>query len=206
MFHTQVQTCPCSGYFMSASHGASTQRQPPLFLAFLNTVEDDGKTRRIDSFDRGQGLLDVLNSYGLADAVPIPGPSQMTALHSLREAGYAVLSAMAAGRRPGREESLYLEMAVKSALFDAQFQFTETGLRVKASPLGGLHDHLVLSLSRLLQSPDLTRLRECKRCTHLFLDHGRGQGRRWCSMARCGNRAKAESFRKRHHGDDSRPA
>jgi len=191
---------------MTASDCATPQRPTPLFLAFLNTVEDDGKTRRIDSFDSGRGLLDVLDPYGLANAVPTPGPSQMTTLHSLREAGYAVLSAMAAGRRPGREESLYLEMAMKSALSDAQFQFTETGLRVKASPLGGLHDHLVLSLSRLLQSPDLSRLRECKRCTHLFLDHGRGKGRRWCSMARCGNRAKAESFRQRHHGEDARPA
>jgi predicted RNA-binding Zn ribbon-like protein len=60
-----------------------------------------------------------------------------------------------------------------------------------------LQDHLVLSLHDLLRRDDLVRLRECRRCTHLFLDHGRGRGRRWCAMARCGNRAKTEAFRAR---------
>jgi len=60
-----------------------------------------------------------------------------------------------------------------------------------------------LSLIDLMQRADLSRLRECKRCTHLFLDHGRGQGRRWCSMARCGNRAKAETFRARQRAQAS---
>jgi predicted RNA-binding Zn ribbon-like protein len=60
-----------------------------------------------------------------------------------------------------------------------------------------LQDHLVLSLHDLLRRDDLVRLRECRRCTHLFLDLGRGRGRRWCAMARCGNRAKTEAFRAR---------
>ncbi|MGH6819514.1 MAG: CGNR zinc finger domain-containing protein [Methylocella sp.] len=38
-------------------------------------------------------------------------------------------------------------------------------------------------------------MRECGRCTGLFLHHGRGLGRRWCRMNTCGNRAKIERFR-----------
>jgi hypothetical protein len=47
---------------------------------------------------------------------------------------------------------------------------------LEPGPLGGLHDTLVLGLMDLLQSDDLSRLRECRGCTHLFLDHGRGPG------------------------------
>jgi predicted RNA-binding Zn ribbon-like protein len=121
----------------------------------------------------------------------------MAALLDLRETAYALLSAMAAGRSPGREEALSLEATMKSVLQDAVFGFRGGGLKLGPGPLGGLHDRLVLSLFDLLQRPDLGRLCECGRCSHLFLDHGRGPGRRWCAMARCGNRAKAEAFRSR---------
>lgn len=167
-------------------------------LAFLNTVEDDGKTRKRDSFADGAEFVVLLQDAGLVPrGLPPPNPGQLTAIKSLREAGHAVLSAMAAGRRPGREEALTLEAAIKSAVQDASFTLGAKEFQILPGPLGGLHDRLALALLDLLQSPDLARLRECPRCTHLFLDHGRGPGRRWCSMARCGNRAKVESFRAR---------
>jgi predicted RNA-binding Zn ribbon-like protein len=40
-------------------------------------------------------------------------------------------------------------------------------------------------------------VRRCERCTLWFLDVSRGHGRRWCSMAICGNRAKAANYRAR---------
>jgi predicted RNA-binding Zn ribbon-like protein len=168
-------------------------------LTFLNTVTDDGKTRAQNSFASGEDLLATLAAAGLAPrAMRAPGAGQLAALIGLREAGYSVLSAMAAGRKPGREEALMLETAIKSTLQDASFTFRTGGFDIAPGPLGGLYDHVVLGLFDLLQRGDLDRLRECSRCTHLFLDHGRGRGRRWCSMARCGNRAKAETFRERH--------
>jgi predicted RNA-binding Zn ribbon-like protein len=54
---------------------------------------------------------------------------------------------------------------------------------------------VALSAASLLTSPDLARVRECagraEGCGWLFLDTGRGSGRRWCSMELCGNRSKA---------------
>ncbi|CAN5443978.1 CGNR zinc finger domain-containing protein [soil metagenome] len=46
------------------------------------------------------------------------------------------------------------------------------------------------------------RIRQCEGppCAVLFLDTSRKGDRRWCSMAACGNRAKAEGFRKRERG------
>lgn len=168
-------------------------------LAFVNSVADDGKTRTRDSFADAAGLVALLAQAGLArPGTPAPGRGQMLDLIALREAAYGVLSALAAQRRPDREEALTLESAIKAAVQDAAFAFSAKGLSLGPGPLGGLQDRLALALFDLLQRDDLDRLRECPRCTHLFLDHGRGQGRRWCSMARCGNRAKAETFRARH--------
>ncbi|MGH7660788.1 MAG: CGNR zinc finger domain-containing protein, partial [Vulcanimicrobiaceae bacterium] len=48
-------------------------------------------------------------------------------------------------------------------------------------------------------------LRTCEQddCQGLFLDRSRGERRRWCSMSRCGNRAKAAAFRLRKKEEQS---
>ncbi len=42
-------------------------------------------------------------------------------------------------------------------------------------------------------------LRRCEapECGAVFADRSRGRGRRWCAMARCGNRAKVAAYRRR---------
>jgi predicted RNA-binding Zn ribbon-like protein len=44
------------------------------------------------------------------------------------------------------------------------------------------------------------RVRECagERCPVVFLDTSRNGSRRWCSMERCGSRAKARAYYRRH--------
>lgn len=167
------------------------------FLAFVNTVTDDGKTRERDSFTTGAELLAQLGAVGLDRDCGAPATGQLRELRNLREAAYSVLSAIAAGHRPAHEDRLALEAAIKTAIADANLDLDGSQPAWRPGPLGGLHDRLALALADLLQSGDVRRLRECRRCTHLFLDRGRGTGRRWCSMARCGNRAKAQSFRDR---------
>jgi predicted RNA-binding Zn ribbon-like protein len=55
------------------------------------------------------------------------------------------------------------------------------------------------ALARLLCSEDLSNVKACEGpgCTLLFADHTKGHGRRWCSMAICGNRAKQAAHRNR---------
>jgi predicted RNA-binding Zn ribbon-like protein len=55
------------------------------------------------------------------------------------------------------------------------------------------------SASDLLTSAALDRVRECAGdgCGWLFLDTSKARRRRWCSMAVCGNRAKAQRHRRR---------
>jgi predicted RNA-binding Zn ribbon-like protein len=51
----------------------------------------------------------------------------------------------------------------------------------------------------LLGGPMARRIRRCAgvNCTLVFVDTSRPGRRRWCSMDRCGNRAKVRAFRKR---------
>jgi predicted RNA-binding Zn ribbon-like protein len=55
-------------------------------------------------------------------------------------------------------------------------------------------------MAKLVCSADFTQVKACegKVCTLLFLDETQRHGRRWCSMAICGNRAKAAAFAARN--------
>lgn len=50
------------------------------------------------------------------------------------------------------------------------------------------------SAAELLTSEQLAHVRECEgdKCDWLFIDASKNHSRRWCSMADCGNRAKAK--------------
>lgn len=56
---------------------------------------------------------------------------------------------------------------------------------------------IALAAARLVTTVDASRLRHCAApgCGAWFLDTSKGGRRRWCSMARCGNREKAATHR-----------
>jgi predicted RNA-binding Zn ribbon-like protein len=60
---------------------------------------------------------------------------------------------------------------------------------------------LALATAALLAGEDRRRIGLCGRCSWLFLDPSPTRRRRWCSMATCGNRAKAA----RHHARTTQP-
>jgi predicted RNA-binding Zn ribbon-like protein len=55
------------------------------------------------------------------------------------------------------------------------------------------------ALAKFVCEEDFARVKACEghSCTLVFADHTRGQARRWCSMAICGNRAKQAAHRNR---------
>src|SRR5262249_42198913 len=58
------------------------------------------------------------------------------------------------------------------------------------------------AMGDLICQKDFTFVRKCEgpTCTLWFLDVSKGHGRRWCSMAACGNRAKVAAHRTRVRG------
>jgi predicted RNA-binding Zn ribbon-like protein len=61
---------------------------------------------------------------------------------------------------------------------------------------------IVSDAAELLATGLCTRIRQCQdpSCGWLYLDRSRENNRRWCSMADCGNRAKARRYYAQHHG------
>jgi predicted RNA-binding Zn ribbon-like protein len=59
---------------------------------------------------------------------------------------------------------------------------------------------IIWAAADLLTADQLAQVKVCEgdECGWMFLDTSRNQARRWCSMADCGNRAKANRYYKRH--------
>ncbi len=58
---------------------------------------------------------------------------------------------------------------------------------------------IAAAIADLICNEDLQLIRSCEgpNCTLMFLDRTKSHARRWCSMAACGNRAKAAAHRAR---------
>jgi predicted RNA-binding Zn ribbon-like protein len=57
-----------------------------------------------------------------------------------------------------------------------------------------VHRLALAAVDLLTDARELARLHQCAGCRWLFLDHSRGAGRRWCSMAECGTEAKKRRY------------
>ncbi|HET8578134.1 MAG TPA: ABATE domain-containing protein [Methylomirabilota bacterium] len=178
-----------------------------LCLDFVNTI------RRRPAADREEQLREAgdVTSWALQAGIlrraearrllrrarRVPSERDLHDARAVREAIYAVFSAVAAGRRPDPGALWTLGGAAARAVS-----------RARLAPGGGRFswqwdgrpdtlDRIVWSVSasavEFLTSGDLTRVRECAAggCGRLFLDRSRNRTRQWCDMQVCGNRAKA---------------
>ncbi len=97
-------------------------------------------------------------------------------------------------------------MELAEALARLRLELTSDGARWVLRHDSAALDSPLWSIARsaadLLTSDELARVRECDGldCTWLFLDCSRSRSRRWCSMASCGNRAKARRHYHRRKG------
>lgn len=83
---------------------------------------------------------------------------------------------------------------------------SHAGVQTRFDPDGPLAalTPIALSAVEVAGSADPGRLRDCdaEDCTRWFVDTSKGGRRRWCSMARCGNRAKAARYRRRRADEE----
>jgi predicted RNA-binding Zn ribbon-like protein len=115
----------------------------------------------------------------------------------LREALYGIFSARAQDQGPAVQDLACLNRALREALPHLCVEGQGTSLawrwRNEEGQLTAPLWPIARAAADLLTSATAAPVRECggDQCTWLFLDQSRGQSRRWCSMASCGNRAKA---------------
>lgn len=177
-------------------------------LDFVNTVNDEGKTRDRDALP---DWPTALAWAGEAEVITVVEAEALRAdphadralgdLVTFREAAWRLLSAVAGDAGPdpldARVVSTVVAWAHDLAMLDIESRVARWHVGMNRAGPEVIRARLALALAGLLASPELARVRECGRCTGLYLDHGRGKGRRWCRMSGCGNRAKAERYRAR---------
>jgi len=167
-----------------------------LVQAFLNT--DDG-LRRLDELATGDALTGWLRHRQLVDDGYIADAAAAQRAREVREALRTVLRARRAGRL-AEEATLRLDREAQQTEVRVRFAPDgDTRFEAVSDDLTGVFGQIFAAYSRGPDAGTLDRLKICDnpRCRRAYYDRSPGGSSRWCSMAICGNRAKARTRRQR---------
>ncbi|MFB4317018.1 CGNR zinc finger domain-containing protein [Actinomadura sp. 21ATH] len=134
-----------------------------------------------------------------------PGTDALTAVRAVREHTAGALERARRGEPPAQADLEALNDAQRAAPAISELVWNGSAVTAERRRTGTAAARLAARLAEaaagLLADPAVTRIRQCEAgdCTLLFLPaHPR---RRWCSAARCGNRARvARHYRRRKTG------
>jgi predicted RNA-binding Zn ribbon-like protein len=144
---------------------------------------------------QGAGLTDRI--FGLSDA-------QVREVTALREAIWRSAAAASKGQPLPRSSVRILNATASRPIAVPQLDTaTEAVKFVADDPFENALAMLARDAIDLLGGPLKSRIKACAQpdCQMLFLDASRSSRRRWCSMDRCGSRAKGLTFRNRKQED-----
>jgi predicted RNA-binding Zn ribbon-like protein len=199
-------------------------RPPAIFVAdslgldFLNSIATPVDAP-VDWLDSGDGLVAWLAQANIVPAHALNALTERAApgeLDNIAEQARVLREWFRGFVRKHMGRPLTPQAMRELGPLNALLQRDETFKRI-AGRRDGDGDHLELQTMRLWRSPeslllpigealarcvcdeDFVSIRACEghRCTLIFADHTRRRGRRWCSMALCGNRAKQAAHRDR---------
>jgi len=130
-------------------------------------------------------------------AHPGQAATVLAAAIEIREVIYRLLRNVASESPPAGDDLRRLNSALGDAGSRQILDRADSGFgwRIEAKPTAaGILAPVLWSAADSLVSPDAARVRQCanERCLWLFRDDSKNGTRRWCSMAACGNRAKAQ--------------
>ncbi|WP_037780618.1 CGNR zinc finger domain-containing protein [Streptomyces sp. HGB0020] len=158
-------------------------------------VERMGDAARLEAWCRGVGVS-LAQGYDAAGL--------LASLHELRTAAFDIASSAVDGHAPAPQAIALVNRLARIHPPAPQMELTADGPR--SSP-----DSELLTAQELLSviARDLidlmsddarrSRMRACagETCRMIYVDTPGGRPRKWCSMRRCGNQAKAASHRRR---------
>jgi predicted RNA-binding Zn ribbon-like protein len=166
-----------------------------LVRLFVNTVDLEDGDDELSSPDALAGWLEA-HRLGGGSA----GSADLHGARRLREAIRGLLLENS-GMNVREESALTLAQAAERARFAVRFDPAGTmTLEPRAAGVDGALGRLVAIVAGAMADGTWSRLKACQAdpCGWAFYDHARNHSRRWCSMAVCGNRTKARSYRRRH--------
>lgn len=174
-----------------------------LALDILNTEAHD-QDRLVDYWATSEDLYRWLHRHGIT---PTAAGQDLPAglLPRGRELRAAVREAVHA-RKAGQPIPVdALNLFLQAFLTSPSLQPDEGGILALArvprgDAISSLLGPVAEAAAQLLVEGDFTLVRQCEHsdCVLWFYDRTKSHKRRWCSMARCGNRSKAARHRKRN--------
>ena len=179
-----------------------------LCLGFVNTCYWRGSPSPTDDLRSMADVLAFVTNGGLEPALagslaahwqahPLAADLALAAAIELRETLHRIFAAIAEGDTAAAADLNALNAALAAAAERTRMRLRDAAYVWEITLPGrnavGLLSPVLWSAADLLASPRRTRVRQCANplCRWLFLDETKGGNRRWCSMAACGNRAKA---------------
>jgi len=182
-------------------------------LDLVNTIygQPDGPVES-DVLTTPEDLVVFARRVGMADQTTPASPDALHAAVALRGALDAVLRARLVGQDPPPGPRAAVEAAARAALAAGHLAPHGDALAwtwPANDPQTPVHRLAHAATQLLTSEADLAVLHCCAGCRWLFLDHSRGAGRRWCSMADCGTEAKKRRYvqrrRERRAANAGRP-
>ncbi|GAA3059343.1 MULTISPECIES: CGNR zinc finger domain-containing protein [Actinomycetes] len=174
-------------------------------LDFVNTLRDRATTPR-ETLPDAESLARWFSAAGIEGWTDTtsqpPTPAEHQAALALRDAIDAVL---APGRTPtGEHVMLVNEHARRAPLRELRLDDPTTVVvagsgTAAGSGTGAALGALAQAAIEVIAAGELPWVKICAhtRCGLRYLDRSRGRRRQWCSMERCGNRAKAARHARR---------
>lgn len=175
-----------------------------LAVDFVNTeIIVDGERR--DLLQTTETLAEWVRQSGASkpsQRVVGNDGSMLEAAHELRAALRAIFECCADGMTPPRSAVRVLNAALLRPLRGDALRLVGRSLKRESRKTCEMETVLRLiadDAADLVTSGKIDRLRACAHdgCILMFLDQSPRRARRWCSMAVCGNRAKAAAHRRR---------
>jgi predicted RNA-binding Zn ribbon-like protein len=186
-----------------AAAGVQEQAAPgrlDLVRRFVNTQDvEDG----IEELGSPEAARAWLRDNGLPDVPRLDAP-RMKRLIGLRETLRRLLLANNGGANDDRMADVALErLRAEAARVPLQVRFdgeSRSALVPGGAGIDAVIGELIGIVHEAMADGTWVRLKACRSqtCEWAFYDRSRNRSGTWCSMAVCGNREKARSYRHRH--------
>jgi len=167
--------------------------------AFVNTAEMESGS---DELETPSALVAWLAEHALIEKGARASEQDLARSRALREALRALLYVNSGGELDPEAPGVLDRAAERSGL---RLRFDAVGaasLTPRAEGVDGAHGRLLAIVAEAMRAGTWARLKACRSddCRWAFFDESKNHSRAWCSMAVCGNRAKARAFRERQAG------
>ena len=173
-------------------------------LDFLNTemLEGDRRIELLEDFTdivdwfKASGLMDVGSANDIFIDEGLNKEKVLKDIRGFRTKLKKMVKDLYLGKLPQEPALKAINQILKTKKVYSQVHLHDSAVELVAVPIKQFHDPLILiaeSAVELLTQKDKALVKKCsdRLCTILFYDESKNHTRRWCSMNRCGNRAKA---------------